>query len=293
MSITYQKQKRRTGRRFISPTVLVLVMVVALPLAYSFVLSFFRYTFIKPGLNEFAGFENFRFAFENTYFWNSLLVTIKFVVIVVSLEFIVGYAIALLMNRDIKFKMVFYIVLTIPMVMSPVAVALIWKMLLHPDLGIVNYLLERVGLPTPNWFGDTRMALISLVFVDVWHQVSFMILMILAGLVSLPREPFESATIDGANFLQILRYITTPMLSPVISVAILMRTIIAFRTYDLIYVLTGGGPGTSTDIISYFIYRTTFMGLDLSRAAAISFFLLLIVMLMVIALFRQMRKDPK
>lgn len=120
-----------------------------------------------------------------------------------------------------------------------------------------------------------------------------MVLMLLAGLTSLPKEPFESARIDGANALQTLVYITSPMLLPVISVAILMRTIIAFRTYDLVYVLTRGGPGISTDIISYYIYRTTFMGLDLSRATAISFVLLIVVMLIVVVLFRQMIKDSK
>ena len=293
MSITYQRLKRRTGRRFIFPTVFVLLSIVAFPLVFSFVVSFFRYTFINPGLNEFVGLDNFRTAMKNEYFWNSLFITIKFVVIVVTAEFLLGYVIALLINREINFKFIFYFILTIPMVMSPVAVALIWKMLLHPDLGIVNYALQLIGLPTPNWFGDARMALISLVLVDIWHQVSFMVLMLLAGLTSLPKEPFESARIDGANALQTLVYITSPMLLPVISVAILMRTIIAFRTYDLVYVLTRGGPGISTDIISYYIYRTTFMGLDLSRATAISFVLLIVVMLIVVVLFRQMIKDSK
>ncbi len=280
-----------TGYRFVAPTILVLLAVVAFPLGFSLVASFTRYTFLSPSFTTFAGLSNFVSSFENQYFWNSLHVTVFFVILVVSIEFLLGYGIALLLSRKIHGKIVFYFILTIPMVMSPVAVALIWKMLLHPHLGIVNFLLSKIGIPLIDWFGNPHLALLTLVLVDVWHQVSFMILMLLAGLSSLPQEPFESARMDGANGVQILLHITTPLLSPVISVAILLRTILAFRTYDLVYVLTRGGPGDSTDVISHFIYRTTFMGLDLSEASAISYVLLVVVLGIVLILFRQMVRE--
>lgn len=232
-------------------------------------------------------------AFEDQYFWNSLLVTLKFVVIVVSFEFVIGFAIALLLNREIKFKGIYYAILTIPMVMSPVAVGLIWKMLLHPELGVINWVLSLVGIPPVNWLGTTSGAIWTIVFVDIWHQVSFMILVLLAGLVSLPNEPFQAAKIDGANSLQILFKITIPLMRPVIATALLIRTIMAFRTYDLVYVMTKGGPGVSTDVLSYFIYKKTFMGLDLAQASAISWVLLVIVLLMVLVLFKFMRTDEE
>jgi len=287
------KMQTRTGWRFIAPTLVVLGAIILFPLLFTLFVSFFRYTFISPGLNSFVGFENFFSAFKDQYFWNSFRVTILFVAFVVPLEFVVGYGIALLLSRDVKYKTVFYFILTMPMVMSPVAVGLIWKMLLHPDLGIVNFILQKLGVGYINWFGDPRWALIAIVLVDVWQQVSFMILILLAGLTSLSKEPFESAKIDGASPFQTLLFITTPMMLPVITVALLMRVITAFKTYDLIYIITSGGPGVSTDVISYFIYRTTFMGLDLSQASAISFMLFLLTMVIVVVLFRQITKERK
>jgi len=288
-----RKQEKLTGAVFITPTLLCLLAVVLIPLVYSLIISFSDYSFLRPIISEFRGWENFRMAFEDQYFWNSLLVTLKFVVIVVSFEFVIGFAIALLLNREIKFKGIYYAILTIPMVMSPVAVGLIWKMLLHPELGVINWVLSLVGIPPVNWLGTTSGAIWTIVFVDIWHQVSFMILVLLAGLVSLPNEPFQAAKIDGANSLQILFKITIPLMRPVIATALLIRTIMAFRTYDLVYVMTKGGPGVSTDVLSYFIYKKTFMGLDLAQASAISWVLLVIVLLMVLVLFKFMRTDEE
>lgn len=288
--MTHQQRKIRTGLSFITPTVTSLILIIFFPLLFSFCVSFFRYTFIDPGFHQFAGFKNFDTAFRDVYFWNSVVVTISFVFLVVPLEFVIGFIIALLLNRNIRFKGLFYTILTIPMVMSPVAVGLIWKMLLHPDLGVVNFILSKLHFPYINWFGNPRLALFSIVLVDIWQQVSFMILVLLAGLNSLPTEPFESAKIDGAGVLQTLFYITIGLMRPVITVAVLIRIITSFRTYDLIYIMTRGGPGISTEIISYYIYKKTFMGMDLSQASAISYFLLLIVMVIVIILFRQMVK---
>jgi multiple sugar transport system permease protein len=210
---------------------------------------------------------------------------------VVPLEFFIGYGIALLLSRpDVKFKTLFYFILTVPMVMSPVAVSLIWRMLLHPELGVVNYLLGKIGFGYVNWFGDPKLALFTITLVDIWHQVSFMILLLLSGLTSLPSEPFESAKIDGASWFQSLIFIKTPLLMPIITVALLYRVITAFKTYDLVYILTSGGPGVSTDLISYNIYRTTFMGLDLSAASAESYILLLVTLAITVVIFRSTMK---
>jgi multiple sugar transport system permease protein len=289
MARTYTQQKRLTGKYLISPTVLILVAIVLVPLLFSLAVSFFRYTFVEPGFHTFALFENFRSAFRDAYFWNTMRVTLVFVALVVPLEFALGFIVSLLLNRDIKMKGLYYTILTIPMVMSPVAVGLIWRMLLHPDLGVVNYVLGRIGIPPVNWFASSRMALWTIVFVDIWHQVSFMILILLAGLSSLPRDVYEAAYIDGAGDLQTLLRITIPLMKPVISIAVLIRTIFAFKTYDLIYIMTRGGPGTSTEIISYFIYKRTFMGLDLSQASAISYVLLAVIMVLVVFLYGMIR----
>ncbi len=283
-------QEKIAGYGFLAPTVAVLAAVVAFPLIYSLVASFYSYTFVSPGFNLFVGLENYINALNDTYFWNSLIVTLSFVIAVVSIEFTLGFIIALMLNRDIRFKSIYYTILTIPMLLSPVAVGLVWKMLLHPDLGVVNYFLSLFGIGPINWLGSPKGAFWSVLFVDIWQQISFMILLLLAGLVSLPKEPYEAATIDGANEWQKLFFITIPLMKPVIIVTILIRTIFAFRTYDLIYVMTRGGPGVSTEVLSYFIYRKTFMGLNFAEAAATSYVLLMVVFVLVFVMFKFMEE---
>ncbi len=275
------------------PSLIVLTAVVAAPLVFALLMSFYHYTFVNPRFNFFVGLENYIHALENPYFWTSLGVTLKFVILVVAIEFSIGLAVALALNRNIKFKKFYYTVLTIPLLMSPVSVGLIWKMFLHPDLGILNYFLSLLNVGPFNWLSDAKMAFWSVLMVDVWQQVSFMILLLLAGLSGLPREPYEAAKIDGAREVQQFFFITLPLMRPVISVALILRTIFAFRTYDLIYVLTRGGPGVSTEVLSYFIYRRTFMGLKPAEAAATSYILLIIIFALVVLAFKYIYKSAE
>ena len=140
-----------------------------------------------------------------------------------------------------------------------------------------------------NWLGDTKVALWTIVMVDIWHQVSFMIVLLLAGLSALPREPYEAARVDGASSLQSFIHITLPLMRPVIMVTLLIRLIFAVKTYDLIYIMTRGGPGVSTDLVSYFIYRTAFVSLNIGEASAMSLILLAIVLALTAYLYRYMR----
>jgi multiple sugar transport system permease protein len=173
--------------------------------------------------------------------------------------------------------------------MNPVVVGLIWRMFLHPVLGIVNYLLSLVGIHAVNWLGDPQNAFWTLVMVDIWHQVSFMVVLLLAGLSALPREPYEAARMEGAGALRTFLYVTLPLMRPVIMVTLLIRLIFAIRTYDLIYIMTRGGPGQATDLVSYFIYRQAFVGLNIGAAAALSVILLAIVLALTAWLHRYMR----
>jgi len=170
-----------------------------------------------------------------------------------------------------------------------VVVALVWRMFLHPELGIVNYLLSLAYLGPVNWLGDVNVAFWTVVLVDIWHQVSFMIILLLAGLSALPREPYEAARMDGASTVQAFFYVTLPLMRPVIAVTLLIRLIFAVKTFDLIFIMTRGGPGTSTDLISYFIYRSAFYGLDVGQASAISVLLLAVVLALTGYLYRYMR----
>lgn len=287
--MTSGTEKRLVGYLLFLPAGSILVAVVLWPLIWAFITGFTTYTFVFPRWDSFVWFDNFLDALKDKYFLNSLYVIGKFVVSVVFLEFSLGFIIAFLLSRDIKFKVVFYTILTIPMVMAPIAVALMWRMFLHTELGIANYLIRLIGLRPVNWLGSSKIAFWTVLMVDIWHQISFMILILLAGLVSLPREPYEAAAIDGASGLQRLIYITFPLMKPVIVIVLLIRTIFAFKTFDLIYVLTRGGPGVSTDVISYYIYRVTFSSLNLAGGCAQAYLFLGIIMTVIIFLFRTMR----
>mgnify|MGYP000621433379 CR=1 FL=1 len=263
--------------KLIIPALILLFAVILFPLAYSLFISFFDYTLVHPTFEDFLFLENYLKAFQDTYFWNSVFVTLIFTIGVVLLEFIIGFILAYYLNKDVKYKNVFFSILIIPMLMTPVAVGLIWRMILHPQQGILNYLLGLVGIPAFAWLGNKYLALPTVMLVDIWHQVPFMMLLMLAGLVSLPKRPYEAAKIDGASRLQMFRYITLPLMKPTIIVAVLIRTIIAFRTYDLVYIMTKGGPGVRTDILSYYIYKRAFAFMDIGFASALSYILLLFV----------------
>nr|WP_306220318.1 sugar ABC transporter permease [Cohnella sp. WQ 127256] len=238
------------------------------------------------GFGDFVGLDNYIKAFKDAYFIKSGWTTGLFTVIVVTLEFVFGLSVALMLNRIKRGKKLFFTIIIVPMLITPVAVGLIWRLLLHPDLGIVNYLLGVVGLEGQAWLGDAKLAMMTVVLIDIWHQVPFMILLLLAGLVSLPGEPYEAATIDGASRLQTFWNVTLPLMKETIIVAVLFRVITAIKTYDLIYVLTKGGPGTTTEVISYHIYKQAYTFLNTGYSSAMSYLLLLVIMLLSVVFVR-------
>jgi len=284
-----ERADRRFGWLMTAPGLFGLVLVVLFPVIFAIFTSFFDYTLLHRNYETFTGLENYRTAVGQNYFGESLWVTLKFVIAVVLTEFLIGFTVALMLNAVTRFKDVYYLILLMPLLINPVVVALIWRMFLHPELGIVNYLLSVVGIPPVNWLGDPGIAFWTVVLVDIWHQVSFMIVLLLAGLSALPREPYEAARMDGASTIQAFFFVTLPLMRPVIVVTLLIRLIFAVKTFDLIFVMTRGGPGTATDLISYFIYRSAFYGLNIGQASAISVILLVIVLGMTGYLYRYMR----
>jgi multiple sugar transport system permease protein len=277
---------RATGWKFAAPGLSMIAIVLGFPLLYALLLSLSSFTLLKPKLQPFVGLENFRTVMAGEYFWNSVWITIKYSAVTVAGEFGLGLVIALMLNRVVRLKAVYFAILTVPMAMSPVSVGLIWHMLLQPNLGIVNRLLDLSGIGGVDWLGDPDLAFWTVVFIDVWQQVSFVILILAAGLASLPRDPYEAAEVDGAGDFQQFWYLTLPMLRPVAAIAIVIQLINESRTYDLVYVLTRGGPGISTDLLSYFAYRQAFLGLSINEGAAVSFVLLMMVLVLTVVFFR-------
>ena len=279
------------GLFFAIPGVLVLAGVVAFPLLYALLLSFSSYTFLKPTLAPFVGLAHYLEAFRDPYFLNSVKLTTLYAFLTVGLSLLIGLLIAVLLFQPAPGKEFYYAVISVPMLIAPVGVALIWKMILHPELGIVTYFFSHLGLEAPDFFGDPRFALFTLALVDTWQQVSFVALVLLAGLRSLPKEPLEAALVDGASFLQRFFHVTLPLLRPVIGVVLILQTIAELRTYDLVYVLTRGGPGAATDLLAYFIYRKAFLGLDLGGASALAYLLLLLTLALVVFYYRRVFQE--
>ncbi len=289
MAATLAARDRRFGQLMAAPGLAALLLVIVFPVLFTLYTSAFDFTLINPRHDHFVGLANYVRAFGLAEFGNALYVTLWFVLAVVVLEFAVGFLVALMLNAVERGKAVYYAILLCPLLINPVVVGLIWRMFLHPELGIANYVLGLVGLGPVNWLGDPVNAFWTLIAVDIWHQVSFMIVLLLAGLASLPKEPYEAARMEGAGTLACFWHVTLPLMRPVILVTLLIRLIFAVRTYDLVYIMTRGGPGQATDLISYFIYRQAFVGLNIGQASALAVLLLLIVLVLTGYLYRHMR----
>lgn len=259
------------------PALVIMVLVLALPLGYDILVSFFDKSLKYQGLGNFVGLENYIADLKNDEFTGSVLTTCIFTVGVVLIEFVLGLLIALGLNSLGKGKNIIFTIIIIPMMITPVAVGLIWRLILHSQLGIVNYLLSLINVAKIDWLGNTSLALPTVMFVDIWQNIPYMVLVLMAGLVTLPQEPFEAATIDGASRSQAFFRLTIPMMMPTFSVVLLLRSIMSFKTYDLIYVMTRGGPGTATQLISYTIYNQAYRYLKTGTAASMSIYLVLMI----------------
>jgi len=270
-------QRRKDFVTFMLPSLIVLILVLAVPLCYDLIVSFFDKSLKHAGFGNFIGLQNYIEDLQNDNFTGSIATTWKFTIGVVCLEFIFGLIIALALNSIRLGKNLMFTIIIIPMMITPVAVGLTWRLMLHPQLGIINYLLSFIGIPNISWLADPKFALGTVMFVDIWQNIPYMVLVLMAGLVTLPKEPYEAAAIDGASKIQSFFRLTVPMMMPTFSVVLLLRSIMSFKTYDLIYVMTRGGPGTATEVISYTIYNQAYRYLNTGVAASMSIYLVLMI----------------
>jgi len=277
---------RAAGWKFAAPGLSMIALVLGLPVVFAVLLSFSSFTLLNPVLEPFVGFDNFSALLTDPYFRHSIEITLLVTAATVIGAFGVGLIVAVLLARVVRLKAITFAILAVPVALSPVSVGLIWNMLLHPERGIVHQLLVRAGLPAPDWLGDPHLALSTLVFVELWQQVPLVVLILSAGLAALPKRPYEAAAMDGAGRRQLFWYLTLPMLRPVAAVAILIQIINQARSYDLVYVLTRGGPDMSTDLLSIYTYRQAFLGLSVSQGAAAAFVLLMMVLVLTLIFFR-------
>ena len=213
-----------------------------------------------------------------------------FVALVVSIETLLGLLLALLVARELRFAGLIRVALILPMTIAPVVVGVIWRLLYASDIGVVDPLFQALGLPAPDVLAHPLSAFLGLVTVDVWEWTPLLFLIILAGLQSMPQDPLEAARVDGASALQTFFHHTLPLLRPVLLVAVVLRTIDAVGTFDQIFVLTKGGPGTSTQLISIYAYNTAFLFNQYGRAMAMLIGVLAVLIFLMVAAVRLMRR---
>jgi multiple sugar transport system permease protein len=219
---------------------------------------------------------------DDHIFWESFALTFKFVFWAVTIEFIFGLGLALLLFHYIKSHRFILTMLLVPMMLAPIAVGLIWKLLLQGDFGMVTYYARLIGIIDFRTaiLSDASLVLPAIIMIDIWQWTPFVTLVMLAGLLSLPKEPFEAAIMDGAGRFQIFRDVTLPLLRPIIALVVLLRGIDAFKEFDKVFILTGGGPGISTELLSIYTFRINFKDWDLGYGAVCAFMVYLVVLIM-------------
>ena len=271
-----------------APLLSVMAVAVGFPLLYSFWLGFTSYQLVSGGVADFVGFDNYIRVLSDREYWVSLSATGSYVLLSVAFELIIGLTIALALQSQKWFKNFTRSFLLAPMFITPIAVGLMFRFFLNDQLGAIPYYLDQVGL-SYDFFGSGR-ALVSLAFIDVWQWTPFMVLLLLAGLESIPKQPIEAARVDGANRFYIFRRVTLPMLSPILIVAVLLRGLDALKVFEYVYATTRGGPGIETKTIQYLTYQTGISYYRLAEASAMAFILLLIVMGVIVLLFRRLER---
>ena len=281
-------RRRRSYFLFIVPALVVIGAVIIFPWVYTLWMSAFDWTIGSTA--HFVGFGNYRKLFTNQRFLESILHTFYFTALAVAAPLILGTAAAMIFHREFPFRGILRGVFIMPMMATPVAVALVWTMMFHPQQGVLNYLLSLFGLPPSLWVYSPTLVIPSLVLVEVWHWTPLVMLIVLGGLAALPSEPYESARLDGASEWQLFRFITLPLVAPFIAVAAVIRTIDALKTFDTIYVITGGGPGTASETINLYLYLQAFAFYNIGTASAVVVVFFVIVLALALLLLHVREK---
>lgn len=281
----------RSKHFFLLPTIVLILFFSIFPLVFSFALAFLSWDLSRlTGGIRFVGLQNFITMANDARFWNTTRVTLIFVIGAVGLEYLLGLGVALLLNQEVRFRRFFRVTFLMPMMLTPAAVAYAGRMLFNEGVGPINDIIKLLGGPQIPWFSNPAMALPSLMLVDAWEWTPFMMIVLLAGLQSLPPEVFEAARVDGASDWQAFRHITFPMLLPVSITVILIRALEAFKLFDIVAVMTGGGPGTATEPVTLYAYIVGMKHGNLGYASAIAYSLLVMIIIFSMLFLNSLRR---
>ncbi len=281
-----QAANRLTPYMFLAPAAAVMIIALLYPIGYMIYASFLDWNpSQRIGEAEFIGLRNYINLWNSDSFWESFWVTIRFAALVVSLEMFLGVGLALLLDRQLRGMAVLRTIFILPMMIAPIVVGLMWRYMYHPQVGVFNRWLNDLGFDTIPFLGDSSWAFASIVIADIWQWTPFIFILALAALQSLPSSALEAARVDGATGWQQILYIKLPLMMPVLIVTCLLRLIDAFKVLEVILVMTNGGPGLSTEILALRISRTASEFRQLGEAAAMSNYLLILLMIITAVMF--------
>ncbi|MBW9066490.1 carbohydrate ABC transporter permease [Agrobacterium pusense] len=272
---------------FVIPALVVISAVIVFPWVFTLWMSAHRWTLGQE--QSFIGFENYVRLASDARFWESLWHTLVYTVLSVVAPLFLGTLAALVFDAQFPLRGFLRGVFVMPMMATPVAIALVWTMMFHPQLGVLNYLLSFIHIRPLEWIYNQSTVIPSLVLVETWQWTPLVMLIVLGGLAAVPREPYESAEIDGANAWQKFRYLTMPMIAPFLMIAVIIRSIDAVKSFDIIYAMTQGGPGTASETINIYLYNTAFAYYDIGygSAMAVVFFIIIVALSFVLLMVRQ------
>jgi multiple sugar transport system permease protein len=284
------RERRWFPLMLIAPATLLLALITVLPFLDAVRTSLLHWDVLSIVPPRFIWLQNYRAALTDPLFWSSFEVTLKFVGGVIIFQLTIGFSIALLIDNLPRGQQIIATVIVLPAVLPPMVVGFQWLSLFDGDFGPLDYLLQRIGLPTVAWTGDAHAALPALMLVDFWESTPFVILLLYAGLRSLPRPVFEASRVDGATPWQTFWTITVPLLRPAIAIVLILRIIDTFRLFDIIFVLTNGGPGTATENLTYYTYTQGFTYFKYGYATALGIIEMIMVTMLAYVILRYMER---
>lgn len=287
--------KTSTPYLFLTPALFIFGFALFYPIVYGVGLSFFRWSmgelYTKAPL--FVGLKNYIEIIQDPNFLTSLAVTTRFILVTMVAELFVGMILALLAEKGTKGLHLFRTIFILPIMVAPVVVGVVWRYLYNPTYGLINYFLGKLGIEPIMWLSQPDTALASIIITDIWQWTPFVFLILLAGLQTVPDDIIEASVVDGANYFQTLFLIKIPIMKPIIGITVVMRLIDAMRGLVVMYIMTFGGPGLSTEVLSLHIYKTAFLSQRLGKASTISVFLIIYMLIVALGLLKVFRTERR
>lgn len=290
--MNFRSIRKNTTILMLIPCVLLLLLLTVYPLIHSVQLSLSKWNLLDGrGAEVFVGFENYKTILTDPIFHEIFLTTLKFSLTTVLIEFFVGLGLALLLDQKLAGVKILRILIMVPMVVAPIVIGSIWRLLYHLERGHINFFLSLLHIDPVAWLSNPNIAFAAAAFVDIWKWSPLIALILLAGLQSIPRDIYEAGLVDGAEGFNTFRYITFPMLRPYIAVAVSIRMIDSFKTFDYLWMLTGGGPGRVTELLNLYTYRTGLRHFEMGYASTLALILVMLAAISGIIVNGILRRD--